>query len=427
MDALCAEQAVAGAILVDCEARFWTETRRFLTPDDFQSGECRRVYEAACALADDGKPADTITVCRRAGISNAFAAQLIEVTPTAANVAEYAKNVHERAIARRASALCRQMQGRMEGGEDAAAVVSETAGRLEALLEGDRGNDLADAEAVFSALLDYMDEMQGGGGTLRTFPFLDRYLGGFAGGRLYVVASRPGVGKSAFGIALAQMLARRRRVLYVSLEMEKEEIAARIVGSLSGLSYSRILNGGVTAPEEMEQVWTAERAAAELQLTVNTAPGATVERVGVWARQCRAEAVFIDHLGLLQSGERSEYDRITAISGGLKRLARQLNVPVIAQCQLNRSTVETADKRPQLHQLRSSGAVEQDADAVLLLHREDAFRPEGERCRPWEAQTFEVDVAKNRHGRTGRFPLTWYANTNRFSDEQREWSVQSWK
>lgn len=426
LDILRAEQAVAGAILVDSEGRFWTETRSFLTLDDFQSAECRSVYKAACDLVDDGKPADIITVCRRAGIPNDFAAQLMEVTPTAANVVEYAKALHEQALARRAITLCEQMQDQMNGGADTAAVISETAHDLEALLDGDRGNGLADAEDIFSSLLDYMNEMQDGGGTLRTFPCLDKALGGFAKGRLYIVASRPGIGKSAFGIALAQMMAKKHRVLYVSLEMSGEEIAARIVGSISGLSYSRILNGGITDPEEMNRLWTGNKTASVLMLTINTAPSATVERVSVWARQSRAEAVFIDHLGLLQAPGKSEYDRVTGISAALKRLARQLNVPVIAECQLNRSTVEATDKRPQLHQLRSSGAVEQDADCVMLLHREDYFKADGERCKPWEPQQFEVDIAKNRHGRTGRFCLTWYANSNRFVDVQKDRSVKSW-
>ena len=145
------------------------------------------------------------------------------------------------------------------------------------------------------------------------------------------------------------------------------------------------------------------------------------------ARNVQADVVIVDYLGLMTGADRKagEYDRITQVSGDLKRLAKRLNCVVLALCQLNRESANSGDSRPKLSQLRSSGAIEQDADGVLLLHRPEYGQRDPKRSAADPAQFF-VDVAKNRHGRTGVIELAWYAPTNRFEDRSDRWTVKSW-
>jgi replicative DNA helicase len=156
-------------------------------------------------------------------------------------------------------------------------------------------------------------------------------------------------------------------------------------------------------------------------------PSMTVAELGVQARNTQSEVVIVDYLGLMTGQDRkaSEYDRITQVSGDLKRLAKRLNCVVLALCQLNRESAGSTDIKPKLSQLRSSGAIEQDADGVLLLHRPEYGQRDPKRNATAPEQFF-VDVAKNRHGRTGTIELKWYAPVNRFEDEGERWTAKSW-
>ena len=432
LDLATAEYSLVGCVLID--ARCLPAAREILpTAEAFASEPCRKAYAAACRLEDEDKGIDPVIVGRAAGLSNDFLMQCMDLAPTCTRAAEYAKAVLD-------GYQRRQLQSLGERLQTAALSIDSTADQL--LTEARSTlDDLASTpgrcsvKSARDSLLDFMtfraEVQQGKRQAIRTgFPSLDRILGGFAQGGFYVMAARPGVGKSALGIALADMMARSRRVLYVSLEMTEAELNARRVAAVSDITctFGKLLFGKTTEEQDASIVNACGKLYAH-KLQISAVSTLTVPELELQARNVGAEVVIVDYLGLLSAEDKrlSEYDRVTRISGDLKRLAKRLGCVVLALCQLNRESVSAPgqDTRPRLSQLRSSGAIEQDSDGVLLLHRPEYGKTET----PREAsapQRFFVDVAKNRHGRTGTAELAWYAPVNRFEDYGGKWTVKSW-
>lgn len=217
--------------------------------------------------------------------------------------------------------------------------------------------------------------------------------------------------------------------IHASLEMSVEELNSRRVAAFSTApcTFGKLLFGKTTEAEDAAII-NACGVLAERELHILAVPTLTVPQLEIQARNVHAQVVMVDYLGLLSTADRraSEYERVTQVSGDLKRMAKRMNCVVIALCQLNReATTASVDSRPKLSQLRSSGAIEQDADGVLLLHRPEYGQSETQR-NPAEPQEFFIDVAKNRHGRTGTAELAWYAPVNRFVDNVGKWEVRSW-
>lgn len=432
LDLATAEYSLVGCVLID--ARCLPAAREILpTAEAFASEPCRKAYAAACRLEDEDKGIDPVIVGRAAGLSNDFLMQCMDLAPTCTRAAEYAKAVLDGHQRRQLQALGEKLQTEaLCAGSTADQLLTEARSTLD---------DLANApgrcsvKSARDSLLDFMtfraEVQQGKRQAIRTgFPSLDRILGGFAQGGFYVMAARPGVGKSALGIALADMMARDRRVLYVSLEMTEAELNARRVAAVSDITctFGKLLFGKTTEEQDAAIANACGKLYAH-KLQISAVSTLTVPELELQARNVGAEVVIVDYLGLLSAEDKrlSEYDRVTQISGDLKRLAKRLGCVVLALCQLNRESVSAPgqDTRPRLSQLRSSGAIEQDSDGVLLLHRPEYGRTET----PREAsapQQFFVDVAKNRHGRTGTAELAWYAPVNRFEDYGGKWTVKSW-
>lgn len=417
-----AEIATAGSILVDSQCL--PEIREILPGSEvFHSQPCGEVYAAACALADAGKPVDPVTVQKQCGVSKEFLLEAMSATPTAAHAGNHARIVLEGYQHRKLEEIAADLVAAESPGEG----ITTALAALEALADNERsrsspGDDLA-------ALLQYRAEMEDGRRKVLQvgFPSLDGILGGLRPGGLYIVGARTSVGKSAFSLAVADMLAKNHRVQYISLEMDRAEIAARRVAAFSSgiSSYSALLNAR-SLPENASADLAATAARlSERQLTVEEAQFLTVGMAGVKARSAKAEILVLDYVGLMRGPGESEYDRITKISGDLKHLAQTLHIVVIALAQINREAEQGQDPRPKLSQLRSSGALEQDADGVLLLHRPDKGKGEALVSEP-----FEVIVAKNRHSGTGAATLTFYPATNRFEDsgtvKGRPYTVRSW-
>lgn len=432
LDLATAEYSLVGCVLID--ARCLPAAREILpTAEAFASEPCRKAYAAACRLEDEDKAIDPVIVGRAAGLSNDFLMQCMDLAPTCTRAAEYAKAVLDGHQRRQLQALGEKLQ--MEAlcaGSTADQLLTEARSTLDDLASTPGRCSVKSAR---DSLLDFMtfraEVQQGKRQAIRTgFPSLDRILGGFAQGGFYVMAARPGVGKSALGIALADMMARDRRVLYVSLEMTEAELNARRVAAVSDITctFGKLLFGKTTEEQDAAIANACGKLYAH-KLQISAVSTLTVPELENQARNVGAEVVIVDYLGLLSAEDRrlSEYDRVTRISGDLKRLAKRLGCVVLALCQLNRESVSAPgqDTRPRLSQLRSSGAIEQDSDGVLLLHRPEYGKTET----PREAsapQQFFVDVAKNRHGRTGTVELAWYAPVNRFEDYGGKWTVKSW-
>lgn len=432
LDLATAEYSLVGCVLID--ARCLPAAREILpTAEAFASEPCRKAYAAACRLEDEDKGIDPVIVGRAAGLSNDFLMQCMDLAPTCTRAAEYAKAVLDGYQRRQLQALGEKLQTEaLCAGSTADQLLTEARSTLDDLANTPGRCSVKSAR---DSLLDFMtfraEVQQGKRQAIRTgFPSLDRILGGFAQGGFYVMAARPGVGKSALGIALADMMARDRRVLYVSLEMTEAELNARRVAAVSDITctFGKLLFGKTTEEQDAAIANACGKLYAH-KLQISAVSTLTVPELELQARNVGAEVVIVDYLGLLSAEDKrlSEYDRVTQISGDLKRLAKRLGCVVLALCQLNRESVSAPgqDTRPRLSQLRSSGAIEQDSDGVLLLHRPEYGRTET----PREAsapQQFFVDVAKNRHGRTGTAELAWYAPVNRFEDYGGKWTVKSW-
>lgn len=426
------EYAVIGCLLID--ERCFPVVREILTnAEAFSNSNCKRVYEAICKLADDQKPIDPVTVGHATGMGNEFLVECMNIAPSCDAAGEYAKTVADGFKRRQLRAIGEKLQVGAVSYEsvtdqlltDARAALDELANNEGLRLVKSPGDSLKEF-LQFRA-----DVSDGRRQTMKIgFPSLDGVIGGFAQGGLYIVAARPGVGKSALGIAMADMLAKKHRVLYVSLEMTAEELNARRVAAFSNscCSYTKLMFRPTTEQEDADIVGACA-VLSERKLYISAVSHTTVAELGIQARNVAADVVMVDYLGLIAGADRKagEYERITQVSGDLKRLAKQLNCVVIALCQLNRESATTpgTDKTPRLSQLRSSGAIEQDADGVLLLHRPEY----GQRGNGRDAATpeqFFVDVAKNRHGRTGAVELAWYAPVNRFEDRGGTWTAKSW-
>ena len=432
LDLATAEYSLVGCVLID--ARCLPAAREILpTAEAFASEPCRKAYAAACRLEDEDKGIDPVIVGRAAGLSNDFLMQCMDLAPTCTRAAEYAKAVLDGHQRRQLQALGEKLQTEaLCAGSTADQLLTEARSTLDDLASTPGRCSVKSAR---DSLLDFMtfraEVQQGKRQAIRTgFPSLDRILGGFAQGGFYVMAARPGVGKSALGIALADMMARDRRVLYVSLEMTEAELNARRVAAVSDITctFGKLLFGKTTEEQDAAIANACGKLYAH-KLQISAVSTLTVPELELQARNVGAEVVIVDYLGLLSAEDKrlSEYDRVTRISGDLKRLAKRLGCVVLALCQLNRESVSAPgqDARPRLSQLRSSGAIEQDSDGVLLLHRPEYGKTET----PREAsapQQFFVDVAKNRHGRTGTAELAWYAPVNRFEDYGGKWTVKSW-
>lgn len=431
-DFASAEYSAIGCILID--ARCLPTVREHIpTPAAFALEPCQRAYQAACTLADEGQPLDPVTVGRTAGLEREFLVQCMEIVPSCNGAAQYAAAVAEgyrrRQLREIGDRLC---AGAQQLDTDADQLLSQARSALDTMAEAP-GNMAAKTPAdSLNNFLAFRAAVNAGTRLIikTGFGCLDSLLGGFALGGLYVLAARPGVGKSSLGIALADMIARDYSVLYVSLEMTEEELNARRVSAFSAhtpCTYTKLLFGRTTEKEDNEII-NACGVLYRRKLRIAAVSSMTVAQLEIQARNVRAQVVMVDYLGLLSGTDpkASEYDRITQISGDLKRMAKRLGCVVIALCQLNReSAAMGSDSQPRLSQLRSSGAIEQDADGVLLLHRPEYGQTEVKR-ESQEPQRFQIDVAKNRHGRTGGAELFWYAPMNRFEDRSGRWTVKSW-
>ena len=413
-----ASQSVAGSIL--CDAACLPAVRPLVSRDDFTLAAERAIFEAACRLEDEGKPADVVTIledARKHGadVSDRYAAELLQITPTAAHAEAYARQVHEEAVRRRLASVGETLL------EDAQDPQKTTAGVIAATMQALENADTAPQTAMLSTsdalsgFLDYRERLDAGQAvTVSTgYPGLDKLLGGgMLHQGLYILAAHPGCGKTTLGLKLAEQAAKSGACLFFSLEMSAEQLTARRIAAESGLGIGRLMVGRKFDDDEQAKMANAASALSTHDFRLNRAPGASVADIAQAAHLTKnLRLVVVDYLGLVRSDERGLpiYERTTRNSNALKALARSLNVPVLCLCQLNRAAEQRADKVPSMADLRDSGAIEQDADAVILLHRPGMYEP-GE-VKPWESQTLTAIVAKNRHGATGKLNFDFWGSS----------------
>lgn len=412
------EQYLCGAILISGEAVLQA-IQGIVTADCFQLEAYRAIFTAALSLMEDGAPVDPVSIAataKRHGVelSNKLLSQLMEVVPTAANCVDYAHRVAEDARKRRIKALAERIQA------DEVSTADELLAALQRETQSIQGSNyqrgLLPPVDTLRRFMDYVVKA----GEKRDnfiptgFPKLDGILGGgFIRGGLYILGARPAVGKSTFALNLADNIA--GNLLFVSLEMSPEQILAKRVSSLTGYTASRLLSGNIP-DAAWEKVAIATTKIEQSGVYINSRYDLTVQEIHLLAQSVpELRCIILDYLGLIQPATRSgsTYEQISAISRELKRMAVSLNVPVVCLCQLSRKIEERKDKKPLLSDLRDSGAIEQDADSVLFLYREDYYTGGPADGFP---SPVELTVAKNRHGKTGEDRFNFWLSSSTFQE-----------
>ena len=385
MDTSQLEYSVIGAICID--SRVCDKISSILSPDDFSISACGEVYEAACDALSRGKHFDAVlaadAIRNRVDDAVQFIRECIDVTPTTASAESHAKLLHQRAGEARFKLA---VQEALEG-ENAAAAV---AGICQSFLQANAGGGLQSIGQAMKAAWDGIANDK----ELRIdtgFPKLDGLLKGINAGQLVLIGARPGVGKSAFVLDLAEYAARGgHKVLIYSLEMLSDELAERLMARKSRVTMDKLIDKNLT-DEDLADLAAASSSLSQLPITICDSPNVTVQKIRAQARAIKnLELIIVDFMTLLQSMQK--YDsrnlEVGAISRQLKILATELRIPIVVLCQLNRTQDETEE--PGLMSLRDSGELEQNANKIIFLWKIDR-----------DTGTIGVKVAKNRRGKTG--------------------------
>lgn len=417
-----AEQSVIGGLLLD--KRAWDLVCDVLTDADFYTDGHRRIWRHIAQTGMRGQPVDVVTIAESIEASGestatgglAYLGELANNTPSAANIRRYADIVRERSVLRRLQAAgvelqtsCANATGRTPE-ELAAAAESAIIGAL------DRSSGDPDSLSdVFGDVLRYIDDRGEAGGLTTGFRDLDGLTGGLEPGQLMIVAARPSVGKTIFACNAADHVATSGgAVLFHTLEMSKREVGMRIMSARSGVSV-KAMRAGTKDGEHWGQMSGLIPSASQQRMLIDDSAAVTVAHVRAKARRQKRKTglslVVIDYLQLMRGDGDNRTQEMGSISRGLKALAKELQVPIIALAQLNRGVEGRADKRPMLSDLRDSGEIEQDADIVIMLHREELYS-DG----PQWVGVAELIIRKNRNGPTGEVLLSYQPERMRFAN-----------
>lgn len=392
----------------------------WIEPADFGDADFGRLFDALRTMHAAGLPIDDVDVMvpelKRANVPEsvrevAFLHRLLQ-QGIAAHAVYYAKQVRRAATLRRLQAIALDCLDQVtRPSADPQQIAPWLDAQLQTLGEriAERPRRLDDFAAEILAQLQQPDE-QRTSGVMTGLPRLDESTGGWMPGELVILAARPGIGKTALALQVATYNALRPRpVLFVSLEMTGRELAARVLSGLGGVDSRRLRSGRHNA----QHLANIERASMEVDgvpLRIWAPAAATLPRIRAMAKQDAAAGglalLIVDYIGLVRPDDRTRprHEQVAEVSAGLKALAKELSIPVLALCQLNR---EADGNEPRLSHLRESGAIEQDADLVLFIHRD------AEKAGNTDAKLI---VAKHRHGETGRLSLTWIPDRTRFED-----------
>ena len=426
-----AEQAVLGSILID--SRCITDIVGVVKPEDFYQEQNREIFETIYTMFNFSQTIDPVTVLdkmRELGVyhdnSRDYIMQLMEITPTAAHAVRYANIVREKAMLRGladAASDISQMVGEQVG---TPSEILETAEKkIFALRKGERGDSLEHIGLTMHKVFDHLNELSKSDSAIPGLSTglhdLDRKVNGLNRSDLMLVAARPAMGKTAFGLNLALNVAKKynQTVAIFNLEMSREQLAMRLLAIESFVDGQKMATGKLSE-EEWIKICMASSALSQTDIRIDDNPTITVAEINAKCRRLdNLGLVLIDYLQLMNGsgyskGGENRQQVVSDISRSLKIMAKELNVPVICLSQLSRAVESRTDKRPILSDLRESGAIEQDADCILFLYRDDYYNPNTE-----EKNVAECIVSKNRHGETGTVKLQWLPQFTTFAD--REW------
>ena len=427
-----AEQAVLGSMLID--SRCIAEVIGILRPEDFYLQQNREIYETIYSMFNFSEVVDPVTVLdkmKERGVfteqSTGYVMQLMEITPTAANVRSYAQIVRDKSLLRAISEAASDINETVYQNAGTAAEILENAEkRIFALRKDSAGDSLEHIGTVLLKVFDRLTELAESGsafpGLSTGLMDLDRKINGLNKSDLILIAARPGMGKTSLALNVALNAAKKsgKTIAFFSLEMSREQLGMRLMSNESFVDNQKLVTGRLSE-DEWAKIGLASSALSQTDIRVDDNPTITVAEINAKCRRLDNLAlVVVDYLQLMtSSGERSSSNEnrqqiVSDISRALKIMAKELNVPVICLSQLSRANESRQDKRPMLSDLRESGAIEQDADIVLFLYRDDYYHEDSP-----EKNVAECIVAKNRHGETGTVRLQWLPQFTTFSD--REW------
>jgi replicative DNA helicase len=394
------EQSVIGSILLTNGKALENLT---LAPADFDDLQNERIYKTMLEMKANRQPIDVLTVGAALPKLASYLHDIITATPTASSVGFYASKVIEEATRRRLAVAGTMIHSKAQH-EDLATVFDTAKKEIDDLIDR---NSAVKPSYVADELLAYMDEIDRPKNYPHSpWPLLNEIIGGFRPGALYIIGARPGVGKTIVGLQIAWELSKTGPVSFHSLEMGKHELYNRIVASQAEVYLGSIEKGNLKE-WEWERILKVRTDIQSHRLAIHDKSGQNLMQIRAQANSVKGtgelKAVVVDYLGLIQDTEkgRKRYEMITDISIGLKNLARDLGVPVIALAQLNRGPEQRKDSEPDMADLRDSGGIEQDADVVILLHR----RQTEDDINEWTKSQMIMKVAKNRHGGLGEAGL----------------------
>ena len=424
-----AEQAVVGSMLID--PRCIPEVLEKLKADEFYIKLNRDIYETMYTMFAYGQTIDPVTVLDQMKVrgvyddsSEGYVAEVMRITPTAANVLEYAAIVRDRALLRRLGEAADEINSMVyEGSGEAEAMLEAAERKIYALRQGRNVGGLMPISSVVQNVFDQLSEAANSGskipGISTGLPDLDRTILGLNKSELILVAARPGMGKTsiALNMALYAALNLKKTVAVFSLEMSREQLVTRLL-SRAALVPSQNMLTGQLSEQQWRDIAEAAQSLSMTDIRIDDNPTLTVSDMNAQCRRVpNLDLVVIDYLQLMQSAgsghswsNESRTQAVSDISRMLKIMAKELNVPVICLSQLSRANESRQDKRPQLSDLRESGAIEQDADVVIGLYRDGYYNKESE-----NPNLAEAIILKNRKGQTGTVELTWLPEYTSFA------------
>ncbi|WP_294473771.1 replicative DNA helicase [uncultured Intestinimonas sp.] len=429
-----AEQAVLGSMLID--ARCVPVVVEKLRPDDFYLKQNRDIYETIYSMSARMETIDPVTVLdkmRLNGVfdentSRSYILQLMEITPTAANVEEYVEILRDKALLRRIAETAGDLSSLAQ---DSAAVGQEVLDaaeqRIYALRQGRASQGLIPLSSVVLDVLDRLEELSRSGsdipGLSTGLPDVDSAISGLNNSDLILLAARPGMGKTSFALNILLQVGKfsGKAAVFFSLEMSREQLAMRLISNEAFVDNKKLVTGRLD-DEDWDKVAMAAAALGRAGILIDDNPSLSVAEMNAKCRRVdNLGLVVIDYLQLMQSaGGRQRYSGenrqqvVSDISRALKIMAKELNVPVVCLSQLSRGPESRQDKRPMLSDLRESGAIEQDADIVMFLYRDDYYNEDSE-----NHNLAECIIAKNRHGETRKVELQWLPEYTTFSSIDR--------
>lgn len=426
-----AEKAVLGSILL--LPQVFDEVALIIRPDDFYDDANRTLFEHLLLMHDAGQQLDPMLLVERLRSADqyetiggaAYIAELGSIVPTAAHAEYYAKIVADKSVLRSLiHAGTDILHDAYDPTADTREMLSKAEERVFGILESKGGAELSAISDVLQKSLDRldtrMDQSNAAGGLETGFEDFDQLTGGLQNSELIILAARPSMGKTALAMNIAEHAAMRARapVLFVSLEMSAIELGDRLLCSVAEVNGQRLRNGTITVDERRKLVQSAAEI-SQSPLFIDDSPSRTMTEIAANARRMKRREglglIVIDYLQLIDpdSSRDPRQEQVAKIARRLKGLAREMEVPVLCLAQLNRQVEATRDNKPQLSHLRESGAIEQDADVVMFVHREEYYQTNEEDRERFRGEA-DLIIRKQRNGPVGDIKLTWVHDHTRF-------------